>query len=488
VTLTTRLSIFSLGLLGIVLVGFSTTLYLIADRYLHRQARDHLDAAMNTLVAAVEIKPHEVEWEEGQRKLGFDSSLFVSQVVWLVSDGQGHIVDRSEEREPEVIFADASSHASDSIANVKWTAKNWLCCRRWILPSAFTPNNTLPPSAPSRDGRNFSALSIAAGVPLTSIQATLRQLAISLLGLTLGIWLIALFAGRAVSRRALLPLSRMATAASEIDASDLAQRLPELNTQDELAHLNRAFNNLLDRLQEAFARQQNFTGDASHQLRTPLTAILGQIEVALRHERSNEEYQRVLNRVHKTASHLSGTVESLLFLSRADSEARLPNLERLDLKAWLAEHLRSWAEHSRANDLVLKCESDEACIVEVHAPLLGELVNILLDNACKYSEPGTPITVRVDQGVNAVAINIEDHGCGISEGDLESLFMPFFRSEESRRRGIEGVGLGLSIAKRLAKVFSGQLSVVSHVGQGSCFTLSLPSIDQTVASGPRSNR
>ena len=99
------------------------------------------------------------------------------------------------------------------------------------------------------------------------------------------------------------------------------------------------------------------------------------------------------------------------------------------------------------------------------------MLNILLDNACKYSEPGTPIKVRLEQIVYSVSVQVEDQGFGIAESHLPNLFVPFCRSEDARRRGIEGVGLGLSIANRLAAVFGGELSVVSRPSQGSCFSL-----------------
>src|SRR5262249_51255839 len=144
-------------------------------------------------------------------------------------------------------------------------------------------------------------------------------------GLSLTVWLVALFVGRALCRRALVPVRRMAASAADMDAADLGRRLPAAGTRDELDELSKAFNNLLDRLQESVERQQRFTGDASHQLRTPLTAILGQLEVALRRQRPVEEYEQVLTTVRQKAEHLRRIVESLLFLARADAEARLPD-------------------------------------------------------------------------------------------------------------------------------------------------------------------
>ena len=117
----------------------------------------------------------------------------------------------------------------------------------------------------------------------------------------------------------------------------------------------------------------------------------------------------------------------------------------------------------------------------VHPTLLGELLNILIDNACKYSPPGTPITIRLLAVGKTARVDVEDQGCGIAAADLPYLFTPFFRSLETRRLGIEGVGLGLSIARRLAQAFGGELTVTSQVGQGSCLCLRLPLTNSSAA-------
>src|SRR5262249_31404843 len=152
-----------------------------------------------------------------------------------------------------------------------------------------------------------------------------------------------------------------------IQAADLTQRLPNPGTHDELEQLGSAFNDLLKRLQEAFERQRRFTGDASHQLRTPLTIILGQIEVALRRTRTLDDYQTVLASVHTQSLNLQRIVEMLLFLARADAEARLPHLEILDLSQWLDQHKEAWKESARFKDLSVKPPAGSACWAEVQA-------------------------------------------------------------------------------------------------------------------------
>jgi signal transduction histidine kinase len=263
----------------------------------------------------------------------------------------------------------------------------------------------------------------------------------------------------------------MANAARRMTAADLGGRLPIAHAKDELADLGLAFNALLDRVEEAFERQRRFTAEASHQLRTPLAALLGQVEVTLRRDRDRAEYQRVLASVHRQADRLRKVVESLLFLARSDADAGVPGMEAVDLGAWLSEHIRtSWTEHPRAADLRVETVPTPAY---VHPVLLGELVDVLVDNACKYSPPGTPITVRVGPVQDSLQLSVEDAGIGVSEADAARIFEPFVRSDEARRLGVEGSGLGLSVAKRIADAHGGSLTVTSLPGKGSRFILQL---------------
>ena len=482
-TLTTRLSVFFLGTLALVLFGFSATLYAFAKVYLHQQSEERLEAALNTLVAAVEVMPDAVEWEPAERHLSFASSLG-NQLEWMISDDEGQVVDRSKGPTVGDLLEEASNSLRTRPGSAKrltWEGERWQVNQRWIQPSAQAkpPAEVVLPN-PHKAEKKYRALAITAGVPLAPVRTTLRFLGMALAGISVVIWFMALFVGKLVCRRALAPVTRMAESAREMNADDLEQRLPSTTSGDELEDLGQSFNNLLSRVQEAFERQRRFTGDASHQLRTPLTAILGQIEVALRRERPADEYRVVLATVHQRAEHLRKIVESLLFLARANAEARPADRERLELKEWLPTYLRSWADHPRFADILVDVASLDSPLVQVHSVLLAELLSILLDNSCKFSQPGTPITIRLTNVRSSVELAVVDQGCGITENDRRHLFTPFFRSPETRRRGIDGLGLGLSIAKRLADTFGGVLSVTSEMDRGSCFSLRLATINDSV--------
>jgi signal transduction histidine kinase len=472
-TLTARLSAFVLVLLSIVLLGFSLTLYLLSRRYLHGEVDERLDGTLSALSAAAEQTRYGLEWEPARRQPGVGASPFGLPVLWFVEDRQGQILDRSPQPETDGLIQSRPidpGTAHQLAEALEWRSGPWQLRQRWIRAEG----DATPRAKPGKRDKTHRELRVTVGTSLNPVHAALTQLAMTLAGLSAGILLAALIAVRIVCRHVLAPVRRMAVATSGIGAEELGRRLPAIVTHDELGQLNRAFNDLLDRLQESFERQRRFTVEASHQLRTPLAGILGQVEVALRRERPVEEYRRVLSTVYKRGHHLSKIVESLLFLSRANAEASLAALECVCLSSWLPEQIEAWSDHKRARDIVFACRNAEPGTVRAHPALLGELLNILVDNACKYSAPGSPIEIVLDGDGDDARIQVTDQGRGIAEADLRHVFAPFFRSEDARRQGIEGTGLGLSIARRLARLFGGDLSVTSQLGFGSCFSLRLP--------------
>ncbi len=457
-SLTTRLSLFFLGTLAVVLIGFSATLHGLASTYLHRQVDDRLEAALNILSASAEVWPDGVEWEGEEHPVAVATPPGAEPIAWRVCDDNGRVLDGAR---ADIFAAEAPS---------------WRFLERRVLADregtqAETDKRL---SQEHKEIKKYPFLLLTVGLPLDPVAATLRNLLLLLSGLSALLWLAAALAGGRLCRRALAPVLRMAEAAGSMNASDPGQRLPVVKTGDELEELNRAFNQLLARLQESFERQRRFTGDASHQLRTPLTAMLGQLEIALRRTRTVEEYQQVLSVLNGQTSQMRQIVEMLLFLARADAEAKSPALERIDLKDWLTGHLASWSGHARGADFQLQIKGDGLWWVRTQAPLLGQLVDNLLENACKYSKTGTPITVSLAREDDAICLTVADAGRGIAEEDLPHIFEPFYRSAEARRQGVPGTGLGLAVAQRIALALGGTLHARSRPGCGALFTLQVP--------------
>ena len=285
---------------------------------------------------------------------------------------------------------------------------------------------------------------------------------------------------RGLSRRALAPLSRVVESARGLDAADSGWCLAEAGTGDELDVLGRAFNDLLARLHVAYERQRRFSGDASHQLRTPLTVLIGQLQVALRHDRSGEEYRRALTSALGRAEQLARIVEALLFLGRAEADAGLPVVEPMELHGWVAGHLAGRPPAGREPEVVHRACGPDPLWLRAHPALLGQLLDNLLDNAAKHGKADTPVVVETRGDQQDAVLAVEDHGQGIAPEDIPHLFEPFYRSARARRQGVAGAGLGLAIVHRIATACGGSVAVRSEPGAGSRFEVRFPSIPPTV--------
>lgn len=489
-SLTNRLSLFFLAALALVLAGFSAALFFLFRVHLYAQLDDRLDAAMNALVAAVEVHPGDVQWEPLERRLGVGEDVTLDQPRWVLHDLTGRLRDRSHNLTAGPDGGEFDDHGwrvhirrmragnftPEAVEGAEGT--HWLgSLAKTALEDARTVR--LP------DDRTFESdgLVLTVAVSEAPVVAMLRWLAFVLVGVSATIWIMAALWGRWLCRRALRPISRMATSARTI------RRKPEPSatldvppTRDELEDLGQAFNELLTDLRESLERQRRFTGDASHQLRTPLTAMLASVEVALRHDRSPTEYQRVLEVVRRRGGQLRQIIESLLFLARADGTTLLSAPESLDLNDWCKTWFDSWGEHSRAGDFSFRA-SPEPARTTTHPVLLGHVLDNLLDNACKYSEPGTPIGVSVEVAPTHVCVIISDSGCGIGKDQQSVIFEPFYRTNESRWQGKSGIGLGLSIVKRLVTILGAKVEVMSEPGKGSDFRVLLPA-DQEITAAP----
>jgi len=472
VKLATRISLFFLVALALVLAGMSGSIYLLVRGQLIEQVDEFSQSALDTLTAAVDFEADGLEWESNVRRLTFAQAPGGTQLSWAIYDPNGHRLDGSSEAVVEF------ESQSGELVSEKVTAKDgstwWLAHRQLRADVAAGGPSTNAPPKEDETAIRWPRLILAVGVPMDRALASLKPLAAALAGISLGIWMLAAIGGRWISRRALEPVRRMAHAAGSISALDLNRRLPRAGTNDELDELGTTFNELLDRLQISFEKQSRFASDASHQLRTPLAAIVGQLDVALRRERTAEEYREALTAARKQAGQLTRIVEMLMFLTREDADVSSPALGRAELRSWLGDHLQGWEQHARGGDIHMDVGAGEPLWVNVHSEMFGQALDNLLDNACKYSEPGSAIQVSLEQIGSAVRLAVEDNGMGIAVDELPQLGKAFFRSPRARERGTGGVGLGLAIVSRILAALDGQLQIERRPGTGSRFVIVLP--------------
>lgn len=310
--------------------------------------------------------------------------------------------------------------------------------------------------------------------PLAPVQDALESLSRQmLLGFPLAL-LLAAVGGLFLARRALAPVDRITSTAATLSASDLSQRIGYHGPTDELGRLATTFDAMLDRLAAAFARERRFTADAAHELRTPLAALKGRVEVALSRPRSTGEHVATLYALAKDIDRLARLSGDLLLLARLDDGELRPEHEQVrldDLLPSVAESLRDLVE---AQGLRLQTDLTPEIIVSGDVSQLSRLFLNLLDNAVKFTPAGGSIVVRLNVEQTNAVVAVSDSGPGIPPEQLPLLGRRFYRGSADRARGVGGSGLGLAIAGELARAHGGTLSIDSAPGQGVIVTVRLP--------------
>jgi signal transduction histidine kinase len=463
-TLANRVSAFFLVALAIALVSYSAVFYFLMRDYLYEDFDQELHGALHTLSASVEIEKDDAKWHPAEHGIDLNQRN-LNDVIWIVCDERNQVIDRSpriRRTDPEYqLLSNYARRAKPGVAH-PGTLGTW----RVLQKEMAAPE---PKPIAEREPHEYASVRITVARSQAELVRALRRVALLVCVLPAAVWLIAAAGGRWFVRHALHPVRGMADRARSMTHADFGLRLPIGRSQDELADLGVAFNQLLDQLQSAFDRQRRFTGDAAHQLRNPLAVLQGQLDVARRRPRTTEEYERTLDVLIAQTTELRQIVESLLFLARSEGDAAVVHDERIALDEWLPQFLTRFNDHPRRNDIVLK-RVDSTCI-SASMPLLGQLLDNLLNNALKYSAAGTPIELRLTRENGHVTIAVKDHGIGISAQDRASIFEPFFRSDEARRAGHPGTGLGLSVAARIAAVLNAELQCDSTPGEGSTFSV-----------------
>ena len=281
--------------------------------------------------------------------------------------------------------------------------------------------------------------------------------------------------GYTLARKALAPIDVMAQRAERISAERLGERLPVENPEDELGYLASVFNAMLERLEGGFQQLRRFTADASHELRSPLTAIRSVGEVGLQEQQSAEKYRDVIGSMLEETDRLTHLVDSLLVLSRAEAgnmNIHPARVSLLEVAKEAVAQVEVLAEEKRQHILV---EGDTTLAVDADRVLLRQAVVNLIDNAIKYSPNAADILVRVRCGTdNQATLEVVDQGAGVPREHQSKVFDRFYRVDSGRAREWGGAGLGLSIARWTVEAHGGHIQLASEEGKGSTFRISLP--------------
>lgn len=297
--------------------------------------------------------------------------------------------------------------------------------------------------------------------------AYVAALAVAVPVAALGVWWI--------TRKALQPLQEVATAAEQIHAKALNQRLPEPRTQDEVGRLVRVLNHTFDRLERSFEQATRFSIDASHELKTPLTIIRGEIEYALKAEADSVQIESFLEGLLTETQRLCDIVEKLLLLSRADAGALMLTREILDFSAICHELVED--AQILAGPKRISTEFEIAPDVKVWADelYLRRVLLNLLDNATKYNLQGGSLAISLSKGNALAVLRIANTGPGITKEHENRVFERFYRADPSRSSESSGSGLGLSICREIVAAHGGQMWLEQSRSGWTAFTVTLSS-------------
>ena len=403
--------------------------------------------------------------------------VFSASAIWLTS--------RTLERQEGVFLTSIAAHTAENLTH-EWNEESDLKLAaqaaleegdtagvrldifdaqgRLVASSASTAQK------PPRDVRT-ARIGLARGASVVASMSTrprrdaIAALSLALLLTAVPLWIAVVALSRALAKRALRPLSRMAAQAEQAVAPGTVDALGRPGDPAEIATLADAFNRLLARLDETLRAEQHFTQDAAHELRTPLTVVRSRAEVALQQPRSTAEYEAALRGIELESERLGGIVEKLLLLARADTGELPIHRERLFLDDVTLDATRAASVLAQHKGVELTLGDLDEVPIQGDPTLIRQLVMILLDNAVKFTPSGGRVTVRVTNAAGRPQLDVSDTGGGIAAEHLPRVFERFFRGDPSRARS-EGAGLGLAIARWIADEHGAEIRIDSELGRG----------------------
>ena len=312
-------------------------------------------------------------------------------------------------------------------------------------------------------------------LPLHDSQALLRQI---YLGLGIAIPLVILLSalgGLFLARRALQPVSSITQTAQQISAADLSQRLDLDLPDDEIGQLAETFNAMLERLDNAFQRERQFTSDASHELRTPLSFLKTQLSLARSKPREAAALLEMMTEMEDDVDRMTRLVEQMLALARVEQHG-LDSFAPIDLGALLQDLASHFADKAHKNKIALTIAIPAQVDLSINGDeeRLRQVFINLIENAIKYTPAGGQINLEAKRSWEKIEVAVANSGEPIPAEHLPHLFERFYRIQNSRSRDSGGAGLGLAISREIVRLHSGDILVQSEIENGTVFMVSLP--------------
>ncbi len=285
-----------------------------------------------------------------------------------------------------------------------------------------------------------------------------------------GLVLLAALGGYWITRRAFRPLEKITAAATAInEAKDLSGRIGLPPGNDEFTRLGEAFDQMFERLEHSFETEKQFVSDASHELRTPVSVILGACDYARRFDETEEERRETLDMIYRQSKKMSEMIDQLLRMTRLEQGTEAVKFVPVDLTGLVKS---IWKERqSSENEISIELEQDVTVLGD--EMLLTRLIYNLIENAIKYGKPGGHVWIRLHKTEQEACLAVQDDGIGIPKGQQEKIWSRFYQVDPSRANGV-GSGLGLAMVQQIAQLHGGRMELESVPGVGSIFSFYLP--------------
>jgi len=402
-----------------------------------------------------------------------DESFFIERLqhVYMVADAQGHIL--PDERGNLQISEAYESIGRDSPAQIAAVIRSKT--PHWEVRKNAKGVPYLVRSGAVYDENDRNPYFVAIGRSLADNQRILDEFTWACVRIIPLIVLSGCLLGWYLAARALTPVLEVAQAANRISGSNLSLRIPARGAHDELDYLVETFNRMIARLESSFNQIRQFSTDVSHELRTPITAIRGQLEVALFTASTADQYREAMLNALQDIERLSQIVRALLLLSQAESGQLGLQKTRVDLSGLVADVVDQFQIPYDEARIRLTADLPPECMAEVDRIQIERMMSNLISNAMKFTPKGGQVRVSLRQADGTVELAVADTGCGIATDHLPHIFDRFYRVPGRDGSGPErGLGLGLSFVSWIAKAHGGTVRVESTPGKGSRFSVSLP--------------
>jgi len=460
---------------AVLLVGMAGLLRARLEALLDNQVRTVLDQEWAAMKGYLRIEKDGPFWYYDEHDP--DEAYIVERLrrVYLLADANGKPIERS------TIY---QSIGIDSRAEIQQRVRLALTSS---VPGAagktFWKERRTPQGVPYLirsgivfDERHQAPYYVALGTSLAENYKIMGEFTWLFLGLIPVALILGSGLGWFMAGRALEPVLAVAQTAQRISGSNLSLRIPTRRANDELDYLILTFNRMIERLEASFQQIKQFSTDVSHELRTPITAIRGQIEVALFTAKTTEQYRDAMVNALQDIDRLSQIVRALLLLSQAESGQLSLQRSRVDLSEVVRDLVEQFQIPAEAEGVRLKSELPRECPAELDRVQIERMLTNLLSNGIKFTPEGGEVRVKVKSLLDSAEIIVEDTGRGIPREYLPHIFDRFYRVPGSGTAPgpDQGLGLGLSFVAWIVKAHDGRIDVESIPGQGTRFTIKLP--------------